>query len=496
MSQITFNLSKTSRSPGWDPNSAFHDDLWENFAAGYRYSVVGGNGTQFDSTRASDPATRGTTDTFQSSAGSLDLTAANFAGNVSLDWLDGGATARLALDSAWNTIKNAFVGDFTGQKLILENWVDVWIALDNDFGQTIFVDGAKRAEVSTGSGDDTIWVGVDSNGAGWTNVIKVDGGDGNDTITIARATHDYSGSAFQAAYNPVWTRTDIHAGEGNDSITGSESSDTADGGSGTDIFVVHGARAFYQITVNGSVTDIIDIRVGSANRDGIDHLTNIERVQFDDQIVALSSNPSDGDGTGALDADFPFDQVVTSPSPFLFTSTLDFGNDPFDTSDIDDLTPAAQQFLTRSPTAGGSSLLSEVFSVDVLARAAGATLIKTESEITYEVPGVSGVDYTAEIAGKDFAVAVVRAAVFPEGSPLTLASAGSILTSQLDHLIVASANVSAGDQWDETILHVFAIDEQAADTIAAAWGALDPAIKADTALVITQTNGVDQFLYF
>src|SRR3954467_8894269 len=120
MAQINFNLARTSRSPGWDPNSAFHDDLWENFAAGYRYSVVGGNGTQFDSTRASDPATRGTTDTFQSSAGSLDLSAANFAGNVSLDWLDGGTTARLALDSAWNTIKNAFVGDFTGQKLVLE----------------------------------------------------------------------------------------------------------------------------------------------------------------------------------------------------------------------------------------------------------------------------------------------------------------------------------------------------------------------------------------
>jgi hypothetical protein len=80
MAQITFNLSKTSRDPGWDPSSEFHDELWQSFAAGYKYRVVGGNGTVFDSLRGSDPATRGTSDTFDSSAGSLDLTASNFSG--------------------------------------------------------------------------------------------------------------------------------------------------------------------------------------------------------------------------------------------------------------------------------------------------------------------------------------------------------------------------------------------------------------------------------
>jgi hypothetical protein len=171
MPQITFNLSQTSLSPGWDPHSAFHDHLWRNFAAGYKYRILDSDGTQYDSLRGSDPATRGTSDTFQSSAGSLDLSANNFAGNVSLDWLDA-TTARLSLDSAWNTIKNVYVSDFSGSKLILENWVDAWVSLDNTAGQEILVDGAKRGEISTGSGSDVVWIGADSNGADWTNYSR------------------------------------------------------------------------------------------------------------------------------------------------------------------------------------------------------------------------------------------------------------------------------------------------------------------------------------
>ena len=354
MPQITFNLSRTSRDLGWDPNSAFHDALWQDFAAGYRYRVVGGDGTLFDSLRGSDPATRGTSDTFQSAAGSLDLTAGNFAGNVSLDWLDGGATARLALDSAWNTIKNAYVSGFTGQELILQNWVDVWISLESSFGQEMVVDGAKRGEISTGSGDDTIWIGVDSNGAGWTNVIKVDSGDGNDVITIARATRDYSGSAFPAAYNPAWTRTDVHAGAGNDVIASSESPDIVDGGAGSDTLVLHGPRSAYQITVVNQTATVVDTRAGSANRDGSDHLIGVERLRFDDGTLAVLS---DGHGTGEFEGELSsFSDVIASEQPHLFTSSLDFGEDPYDPSDFGELSAGAQgaHFAARKQRRGGS----------------------------------------------------------------------------------------------------------------------------------------------
>jgi hypothetical protein len=286
MAKITFNLSQTSLAPGWNPDWQAHDDLWRNFAAGYEYSVAG-TSTKYDSLRGSDPATGGSSDTFSSAAGSLDLTAHNFAGNVSLDWF--GETAQLALDSAWNTIKNAYVSDFTGHELALKNWVDVWVALDNSFDQEVFVDGAKRAEISTGLGNDVIWVGVDSNGAGWTNHIKLDSGDGNDRVTVALATHDYSASAFSAAYNPAWTTTEIHAGAGNDLIEGGKNADTIDGGDDVDTVVLHGNTADYNLSTDSGtgITTIVDLRPSSANMDGTDHLTNVEFVQFNDQTVSL-----------------------------------------------------------------------------------------------------------------------------------------------------------------------------------------------------------------
>jgi hypothetical protein len=290
MGKITFNLAQSSLSPGWDPNNAEHDALWQNFAAGYSYSIVG-SATQYDSLRGSDPATGGTSDTFSSSAGSLDLQAHNFAGRTSLDWSDNGDTATLALDSAWNTIKNAYVSDFTGHKLVLENWVDAWVNLDNDFGQDVVIDGSKRAEITTGSGDDTVWVGVDSNGAGWTNHIAVSTGAGDDLITITTSTRDYSGSSFAAAYDPHWTTSTVDAGSGADIIAGGGGNDTVDAGAGADVFVLHGARAFYEITTVNNVTTVQDLRSGAANQDGTDTLTRVETLRFADQTVALVVQP-------------------------------------------------------------------------------------------------------------------------------------------------------------------------------------------------------------
>jgi len=48
--------------------------------------------------------------------------------------------------------------------------------------------GAKPREISTGSGNDVIWVGVrPAMGQGGRNHIKIDSGDGNDHITVALA---------------------------------------------------------------------------------------------------------------------------------------------------------------------------------------------------------------------------------------------------------------------------------------------------------------------
>ena len=493
MPQITFNLSQSSYAPGWDPASEFHDDLWQNFAAGYKYKIVGGDGTQFDSLRGSDPATRGASDTFQSSAGSLDLSANNFAGNASLDWLDG-TTARLALDSAWNTIKNVYVSDFSGSKLLLENWVDAWVSLDNSFGQEIRVDGAKRGEISTGSGNDTVWVGADSNGAGWTNAFKIDTGNGDDVITITTASRDYSGSAFSAAYNPDWTTTDIRAGAGNDTITGSGGADTASGGDGQDTFVFHGPRSSYQLSWSGDTGTVVDTRSGNANLDGTDFLTGIERLQFSDTIEYVGP-PADGYGIGVVVANFSARDIYTSPNLSLLTATLDFGDDPYDSTDFNELSDGAQDIISSHPP-GGNSTLSEAFSFEVLTRAADAELVKTEDEIQYLDQGGKKIDYTVEIEGEIFGVSASRAAAFPPGTPITADDAFVFVESKLEDIQRASANVTMDDQWSRGILHYLAIDQQAADAVSTAWEIMDAETKGDTILVITRTDGIDQSLYF
>lgn len=66
---------------------------------------------------------------------------------------------------------------------------------------------------------------------------------------------------------------------GNDQITGLGADDIIDGGAGIDTSVYRGARANYTVTTNGNSYTVSD---NIANRDGVDTLTNIERVQFVD----------------------------------------------------------------------------------------------------------------------------------------------------------------------------------------------------------------------
>ncbi len=319
MALLGFNLASTSRDPGWDPGAAAaHDALWQNFATGFTYRPADGGALQ-DSRSGADSATAGSFNVFDSAAGSIDITGVRFAngGSVngtaasggsaaSLDWSADGTAATLTLDRAWNTIKNAEVFSFTGTTLTLANWVDAWVHLDNDFGQTIRLDGAKRGEVSTGSGDDTVWIGVDSNGTGWTNHFRVATGDGNDTVTIATATIDYSISAFRSAsYDGRWTTSEIDAGSGddtviggagadaivlgtgNDTVTGGRGSDMLDGGLGWDVAIYADLWIHYEIIESPIGWTIRDLRPDLAGDEGFDSLFGIERVVFADRVIDL-----------------------------------------------------------------------------------------------------------------------------------------------------------------------------------------------------------------
>lgn len=485
MASITFNLSRTALAPGWDPAVPGHDALWQAFAAGYAYSTVAAPAVLYDSLRSTDPATGGRSDSFVSAAGSLDLRAHNFAGDVSLDWSAGGQAATLRLDAPWGMVENLAVTEFTGTNLAVKNWVDVFVSLRGSRDMVVSVDGAKRAEVVTGGGDDSIFVGVDSDGPEETNVVRVLAGGGDDTITVGRALEDYTEAGAGGGYKARWTRTELRGGAGDDLIAGGPSADRIDGGTGTDTVLLHGMRADYAVEIAGKAVIVRDLRQGLARQDGTDRLTHVEFLQFADEVLALPQG-----GFGLTSPPLGLGGALTDAAPHLLTSSIDYLDNPYDASDFDALSPGARTLLS----APFSQPLHQALSLDALGRLAGATLVKAAAEIAYDTAGPPA-DFLVSIDGVRIGVEVTRAFAFPPGSPYSLALADALLVNELGQIVQSSANVSAADRWQKQILHVLSLDTQTTETLSEAYAAIDPVLKADTIVIITQTEGSDQFLY-
>jgi hypothetical protein len=184
---------------------------------------------------------------------------------------------------------------------------------------------------------------------------------------------------------------------------------------------------------------------------------------------------------------------LTGPTPELFRDTLTFARRYNDPGDRPLLTPGGQH-LAATPNAGGSSGLSEIFAYEELARCELAQLLKTETEIIYSTPGKI-TDLEVMMDGHKIGVSVTRAETYPLGQPYTVETATTLIARKLTEIQESTANVSAGDRWDKQILAVLAWDDQAADSVAQAWGMLDPSVQADTLVVVTTTGGDDTFIY-
>jgi hypothetical protein len=184
---------------------------------------------------------------------------------------------------------------------------------------------------------------------------------------------------------------------------------------------------------------------------------------------------------------------LTGAAPELFRDTMTFTRRYNDPADRPLLTPGGLH-LAETPNAGGSSGFSEIFAYEELARCELAGLLKTETEIVYSTTGKI-TDLEVDIDGHKIGVSVTRAVAFPFGSVYTLDAATALMTKKLGDIQLSTANVSAADRWDKQILAVLAYDDAAADTIAQAWTALDPSIKADTIVIVTSTAGDDTFIY-
>jgi len=83
----------------------------------------------------------------------------------------------------------------------------------------------------------------------------------------------------------------------NNKLQGGGGNDAIDGGNGIDIAIYSGTAASHRISMNSGFASIIDTYT---SRDGIDTLTNIERLQFSDKNIALDLAPTQAAGQTAL----------------------------------------------------------------------------------------------------------------------------------------------------------------------------------------------------
>ncbi len=178
----------------------------------------------------------------------------------------------------------------------------------------------------------------------------------------------------------------------------------------------------------------------------------------------------------------------------VFINHIDFAMDPYDDADLALLSEGGQEILTDG-NAGGNSLLSEVFAFEALHRCELAALLKTETEILYTDPMGKITDLLVEIDGHKIGVSVTRAVSFPRDADYPVEQASSLLSRKLDGVLKSTANVAPEDRWTKQILHILADEERHAEAMRAAYAPLDDALKADTLLIITVTNGQDDFIY-
>lgn len=171
----------------------------------------------------------------------------------------------------------------------------------------------------------------------------------------------------------------------------------------------------------------------------------------------------------------------------VWQTTYTFDNaESFDTEGLSGKTLKRYE----EPNAGGSSRCTEVMSMQLMMDCEGASVLKTETEMVYDTEGKIA-DYLAEVGGVATGVSVTRAYKGPTIDVYTLEDATDLLEKKLKGIAEARANVSAADAWEASVVHVWTLHPEWAETVEAAWGALSSEVKADTVIVVTVEVGSD-----
>lgn len=143
------------------------------------------------------------------------------------------------------------------------------------------------------------------------------------------------------------------------------------------------------------------------------------------------------------------------------------------------------------PNAGGSSVISEVLSFEVLQKCFKAKLLKTEMEVSYFPEGGSITDYVCEIFGTKVGVSVTRAMKF-RGGEFTEEDAEHLLTKKLKGVIQSSKNTL--EDWNKQILHVWSVNNDVTNTLVKVFDRLPASVTSNTVVLVTTTTK-SNFIY-
>jgi len=214
---------------------------------------------------------------------------------------------------------------------------------------------------------------------------------------------------------------------------------------------------------------------------GVDAGTAVDAGRFD--IVGEVSG-----ACGTLRA------MLASPMPSMVDNRIVFTPDePYVRGA---LSPGGQRVFD-APNAGGSSIESEVMSLEILHHCEGASLLRTETEVRYQPPSDAGgnsiTDILLEIGGSRVGVSVTRV-WRPMPLPFPEADVRTLLLDKLNGINRSTQRVLPEDRWVKQILHVFVADSTMAATVRRVWDGLDATVRANTIVLVTVTQG-GGFLY-
>ncbi|MGJ3493617.1 Cyclolysin [Piscirickettsia salmonis] len=158
---------------------------------------------------------------------------------ISVGYQDENA-ASIQLESGWNSIKNIFAVSDEAADVGISDFVRTDVQLGDGGDSTVNIEGAKRGDITTGDGSDTINISAETNGAGWDNTFNIASAEGADfinligdqDITVFNANAGSGDDVIQLGNG--YANSTIHAGYGDDTVRGGTGEDAIFGGAGDD----------------------------------------------------------------------------------------------------------------------------------------------------------------------------------------------------------------------------------------------------------------------